>query len=106
MAQVSVRVNGRDYLIACQDGEEQRLTELADYVNSRVGELVDSVGQVGEARLLLMASLMIADELSEAYHAAEAAPPGQPAPPPEAADPALDELAARIERIAAQLEKA
>jgi cell division protein ZapA len=65
MAQVNLQINGRDYLIACEDGEEKHLTFLAKYINGQVEGLVESVGQVGEARLLLMASLMVADELAE-----------------------------------------
>lgn len=65
MAQVNIQVNGRDYLIACEDGEEKHLQFLADYINRQVDGLVESVGQVGEARLLLMASLLVADELME-----------------------------------------
>jgi cell division protein ZapA len=99
MAQVSVRVNGRDYLIACEDGDEERLTELADYVNARVGELVASVGQVGEARLLLMAALMVSDELADVYQQLEGQGPGGGGDP-------LAALADRIERIAETLEKA
>ena len=65
MAQVNLNINGRDYLIACEDGEEKHLIFLAEYINQQVDTLVESVGQVGEARLLLMASLMVADELAE-----------------------------------------
>ena len=65
MAQVNLKINGRDYLVACEDGEENQLTFLAEYIDHQVENLVKSVGQVGEARLLLMASLMLADELAE-----------------------------------------
>jgi cell division protein ZapA len=66
MGQVSVTVNGRQYDIGCDDGQEDHLRELADYVNGRMSEMVGAVGQIGEARLLLMASLLLADELSDA----------------------------------------
>ena len=65
MAQVTVKINGRQYDISCDDGEEAHVTLLSEYVNRRVAELVANVGQVGDARLLVMASLLIADELSE-----------------------------------------
>ena len=65
MGQVSVTVNGRSYTVACDDGQEDHVTELAQYIDSHVTELTESVGQVGDARLLLMASLLVADELSE-----------------------------------------
>ena len=67
MGQVTVRVNGRDYQMACEDGEEDHLVHLAEYINRHVNDLVDTVGQVGEARLLLMSALVIADELADAY---------------------------------------
>ena len=67
MAQVSVIINGRKYQVACDDGQEAHLSRLAAYVDKRVGELVAAVGQVGDARLLVMATLLVADELSDAY---------------------------------------
>jgi cell division protein ZapA len=67
MAQVSVRINGRHYQVACEDGQEAHLQKLAAYIDDRVSELVRDVGQVGDARLLVMAALLIADELADAY---------------------------------------
>jgi cell division protein ZapA len=67
MAQVSVRINGRHYQVACEDGQEAHLQKLAAYIDERVAELVRDVGQVGDARLLVMSSLLIADELADAY---------------------------------------
>jgi cell division protein ZapA len=63
---VNVMVNGRAYTLACDDGEEDHLKELAGLVDEKVRELLGSVGQVGDQRLLLMASLLMADELHEA----------------------------------------
>jgi cell division protein ZapA len=71
MGQVSVPVNGRSYTISCEDGQETRIRRLAQYVDAKVGEFVASAGQVGEARLLLLAALVIADELSDANDALE-----------------------------------
>ena len=65
MSQVSLEINGRAYTVACDDGEEEHLTELAAYVNKQVSDLVGSIGQVGDSRLLLMSSLMISDELAD-----------------------------------------
>lgn len=67
MAQVSVRINGRHYQVACEDGQEAHLEKLAAYIDQRVSELVKDVGQVGDARLLVMSALLIADELADAY---------------------------------------
>jgi cell division protein ZapA len=61
MPLVSVTVNDRPYTIACDEGEEDHLRELAAHVDAKVQGLIDSVGQAGEQRLLLMAALLIAD---------------------------------------------
>ena len=66
MPLVNVVVNTRAYTIACDDGEEEHLRELAAHVDSKVKELLTSVGQVGDQRLLLMAAVLITDELFEA----------------------------------------
>ncbi|MGK2740612.1 cell division protein ZapA [Tepidicaulis sp. LMO-SS28] len=66
MAEVTVSINGRSYNVACDDGQEERLMQLARYVDGNASDLASSVGQVGDARLMLMVSLMIADELFEA----------------------------------------
>jgi cell division protein ZapA len=66
MGQVTVLINDRAYTVACGDGEEDHLKDLAAHINRHVSELSRDVGQVGETRLLLMASLMVADELAEA----------------------------------------
>jgi cell division protein ZapA len=66
MGQVTVTLNGRSYRLYCGDGEEQRLIALADHVRSKLNSLIQQFGQAGEDRLLLMASLLIADELWEA----------------------------------------
>src|SRR5262245_53850567 len=72
MAQVTVLVNGRNYTLACEDGEEEHLTALAGFIDSRVAELGIAVGQqVGDARLMLMASLVVADELAVAHERVE-----------------------------------
>lgn len=110
MAQVSLTVNGRAYQVACEDGEEEHLNELARYLNQRVEELVESVGQVGEGRLLLMAALLIADELSEAYdelddvRAKLELRPMDSGAHTRASARAIETLAARLEDIAARVE--
>jgi cell division protein ZapA len=66
MPLVNVMVNGRAYTLACDDGEDEHLKQLAGLVDEKVRELLGSVGQVGDQRLLLMASLLMADELHDA----------------------------------------
>lgn len=67
MAQVKVKINGRTYEVVCDDGQEEHVARLGRYLDTKVGELVAQMGQVGDTRLLVMAGLMITDELSEAY---------------------------------------
>jgi len=109
MGQVSLSVNGREYNVGCEDGQESHLHQLADYVNSKVGELVGGAGQIGEARLLLMASLMIADELMDAKAGAQTSDPGgdntlqNRESLDEAVGSHLESLADRLENIAERL---
>lgn len=67
MPHVMVTVNNRSYTVACGEGEEQHLLDLAGFVDKQVQGLVKEVGQVGENRLLLMAALLISDQLSDLY---------------------------------------
>lgn len=72
MPLVNVMVNGRAYTIACDDGEEDHLRALAAHVDEKVRELLESVGQVGDQRLMLMAAVLVTDELFEARSRLEA----------------------------------
>jgi cell division protein ZapA len=112
MSEVSVSINGKRYRIACDDGQEAHITRLARYIDQRVGELVASVGpQVGEAQLLVMASLLIADELSDAYSKLEGRPEALPDDGKDAEAAALatgqtiESLAKRVEAIAEGLKR-
>lgn len=62
MPLVNVMINQRAYTIACDEGEEGHLRDLAAHVDTKVRGLLESVGQVGEQRLLLMAALLIAED--------------------------------------------
>jgi cell division protein ZapA len=109
MGQVSVTVNGHPYKIACDDGQELRIRRLVQYVDARVGEFVKSIGQVGEARLLLLAALVIADELSDANQALQQEEESRHRADEAAADDAaaaggIHDIAHRIESIAARLD--
>ena len=65
MGQVTVTFNNQDHHLACQDGGEERLKLLADYIDQRAEALVEHLGPVGDTRLLLMTAIMIADELHD-----------------------------------------
>ena len=73
MGQVSVTVNGRTYRLSCGDGEEQHLLDVVGHVRGHVDRLTAEHGQIGDERLLLMASILITDELYELRDAVEKA---------------------------------
>jgi cell division protein ZapA len=100
-----VTVNGHLHTITCDDGQEPRLRRLAQLVDARVGEFVAAVGQVGESRLLLLAALMLADQLADAGEAAAGERGRHEAALGAVAD-TVDGLSTRLEAIAARLESA
>lgn len=65
MAHVSVTINGRQYRMACDDGQEHHLARLAHDLDQRITRLRTNFGEIGDMRLTVMAALLIADELSE-----------------------------------------
>ena len=117
MAQVAVKINGYVYTVGCEDGQEAHLQAMVEQVERRITSIKALGGPNGEARLLVLASLLMADELhdlgvleAQARQAATTAAtvPGEathvPAPPdPEAAE-RLRRLADRAEEIASGLE--
>jgi cell division protein ZapA len=65
MGQVSVTINNRQYRMACEDGQEDHLAQLAHELDERIGRLRADFGEIGDMRLTVMAALIVADELSE-----------------------------------------
>ena len=65
MGQISVTLNGRTYRLECGEGEEAHLIELAEYLGTHVEDMKRKFGQIGDDRLILMASLVVLDELWE-----------------------------------------
>jgi cell division protein ZapA len=109
MPMIPVTVNGRAYEIACDPGQEQQLQRLGADLAARVERLVAQVGQVGDARLMLMAGLLIADELETLRQGgAVSGPAAAQAALAEidALADALGDLASRVEAIAGKLEAA
>lgn len=103
MGTVTVEIGGHSYPLSCRDGDEPHLVDLAAVIADKVQGLTRSLGTMTEARMLLMAALMVADELFEVRNG------GQPARlPPHDPDPELagrlTALLHRAEIIAAQLE--
>jgi cell division protein ZapA len=65
MPQVNVTINGRQFRMACESGEEARVTHLAEELDARIATLRARFGEIGDTRLTVMAALALADELSE-----------------------------------------
>ena len=95
MRNVTLIVGGRDYVVACETGEEAHVATLGRIIDEALAAMPPAVGQ-SESRSLLFAALLLADEVHEARHSAGAAP--SPA--------ALERLAARLEAIAGRIEGA
>ena len=65
MANVSIKFNGKEFLLSCDDGQEEHLEELALYLNEKFKNLKNSLGNIGESKLLLITSITILDEYYE-----------------------------------------
>jgi cell division protein ZapA len=66
MGQVNVAINGRQYRMACEDGQEDHLTRLAEELERRITNLRAKFGEIGDTRLIVMAALTFADEMADA----------------------------------------
>ncbi len=113
MAQVNVPIAGRTYRIACNDGEEEHLRGLASRLDGKIEELRGVFGEIGDARITVMAAITMTDELSEAerriaaleneielLRGGQARYDAQAAAMADAVAETLDAAAARVERIA------
>ena len=127
MPEVNVVIGGRDFSVACQEGEEHYLKSAAGMLDAEASALAAQIGRLPEARMLLMSGLMLADKTAgfeEKLRAAEAklaAMEGElealrnaPAPAPERVEvpvipeivtDSFAELAARAEAVAAEVEE-
>ncbi|HEY2530365.1 MAG TPA: cell division protein ZapA [Xanthobacteraceae bacterium] len=116
MAQVSVTINGRQFRMACEDGQETHLTNLARELDTRIDGLRARFGEIGDTRLTVMAALTIADSLAEtvvrikhleeeiaALQEERAADNDRSRGAQEAVAAALNEAAERIEGITRKL---
>ena len=66
MSHINVTINGRQYRMACEEGQEARLLKLAENLETRIGSLRGKFGEIGDARLTVMAALTVCDELMDA----------------------------------------
>ena len=104
MAHVTIRINGYAYTVGCEDGQEDHLTQMAAEIEQRINSIKAIGGQSGEARLLMLAALLLADELHDLRQSG-ATKAEMPAPKPETGErrARLRRVAARAEEIAADL---
>lgn len=114
MPMVDITVNGRRHAVQCGDGEEARVKGLAAYLDRKIAELAADGAKIGDARLMLLASLMVADELSDAYdkikelekNRRDVPPPGAEAENERRAAATIEQVAEQLNAVAAELERA
>ncbi len=111
MAEVSIQIGGRSYSVHCRDGEEEHLRRIAGLVDAKAQDAERAVGGINETRQLLLAALLLADELNDkgaapaaAHPAPLAAEPQKPAIYQPDFAPIIEKLAARLESLAERLE--
>jgi cell division protein ZapA len=112
MAELAVIIDGRVYRVACDDGEEVRLGDLAQLVDAKISALRQRFGEIGDQRLIVMAAITLADEWAEAntrvreLEAEFARLKALSTPAPDWVEQvavSLDEAAQRIEHVAQNL---
>lgn len=116
MPMVEITLNGRRHSVQCGEGEEARVRGLAQYIDRKIAELAVDGAKIGDARLMLLASLMVADELSDAYdkiqeleaaqNQGNAAPAGAAAEHERRAAALIEQVAEQLNAVAAELERA
>lgn len=122
MAEVNVVINGRTYNISCDEGQQQRVLDLGHYVDQKIKDIARSGAATNENHLLVLASLILADEVYDLMSNAEAqqAPQAQAQPAAESKTNgsaqkaeedavivgAIKQLASRIDNVAGRLQKA
>ena len=103
MASLDVEVAGRRYAVACRDGEEEHLRSVAAMVDQRARDAAKALGNLTEARQLLFAALLLADDVKE-LRSGGSPSGGAAEQDPDLAE-ALESLAGRMENLASRLEE-
>ena len=68
MANVNIKFNNKDYLLSCNDGQEENLVELANHLNSKYTKLNQNLGNIGENKLLLITAIKMVDDYFDLFH--------------------------------------
>ena len=107
MARVDIEVNDRSYQLNCEDGQEQRLRDLAAYLDGRLKQVTGGGRSGSDTQMLVVTALVLADELQEVM-AGRGLSAARSGPTPEEAEAvaAVDAITKRIEEVAARLERA
>ena len=111
MAQVTIKLNGYSYTVGCEDGQEQHLTAMAAQVENRIESIKALGGSSGEARVLVLTALLMADELHDlriemdGLRTAAAPPAARTGKGDAEMNRRVRRMAARAEQIAADLER-
>ena len=98
MAQVAIMINGKEYSLACDDGQEERIRAAGAMLSAGVDELAGQMGRVNDLNLAIMASVLLADDLIQEQTARKAATPDL-----EELAMALEYLADKVETVASRL---
>jgi len=106
MAQVLLRINGYAYPVGCEDGQEQHVQAMAAQIDERIARVKAMTGQSGEGRLLMLAALLMADELHDLHAELASARAGTGPSRDPARGRKLAQLADQAEGIAARLSPA
>ena len=108
MAEVSVTIHGKVYGIACDDGQERRVQELGRYVDTRVREIASAGAATNESHMLVLAALVLADEIFDLKMGPQAAADNEERLTQDderVIVDAINHLAARIDSVADRLTK-
>ena len=67
MANVNIKFNNKDYLLSCDDGQEENLKELANHLDGKYNQLKTNLGNIGESKLLLITAIQMVDDYFDLY---------------------------------------
>ena len=117
MSALRITIGGREYQVACDDGQEAHLKNLAKTLDERVRDLGGGTGRISESQLMMLAGLMLTDELADARrelgqlrgdirHSSQSFETNKQIEMESAIAATIHDIAARVEAIAGELEKA
>jgi cell division protein ZapA len=105
MALVDIAIGGRQYELTCRDGEEEHLRLIARMVDRKAAAAAEAMGGLNESRQLLLAALLLADEINDLSAATTKAPSDSPTLADASLATAIERLADRMESLAERVER-